>query len=148
MAHGDEMAIHDVLHEAFAEHFALTVEPFDRWWSQWEVDPLFDPSLFLLAEAGDAGAVGVACDFVDEGIGWIGDLGVRLAWRGRGIGRALLGASFDAFRARGLDSARLNVDAENETRAADLYRSVGMGEHRRYLVFEKPLGPGGRLRPP
>jgi len=43
------------------------------------------------------------------------------------------------FAARGLATARLNVDAENETGAADLYRAMGMREHRRYLVFEKAL---------
>ena len=87
---------------AFAEHFALTVEPFDVWWAEWSADPLFDPDLFLLAEDDAAGIVGVALDFVDaRASGWVGDLGVLPAWRGRGIAKALLAASFDAFRARG-----------------------------------------------
>ena len=57
----------------------------------------------------------LACDFQDSGVGWVGDLGVLPEWRGRGIARALLAASFEAFRARRLATARLNVDAENET---------------------------------
>lgn len=142
MHEGEEGAIHHVMQAAFAEHFALTVEPFDVWWGEWSVDPLFDPALFLVAEVAEAGVVGVACDFEDAGVGWVGDLGVLPAWRGRGIARALLAASFDAFHARGLATARLNVDAENETGAADLYRAVGMREHRRFLVFEKPLRDG------
>lgn len=143
MREGDERAIHEVVQESFAEHFALTVEPFDLWWGEWRGDPLFDPELFLLAEHAEAGAVGVACDFEDHGVGWVGDLGVRRAWRGRGIAKALLAASFDAFRDRGLTTAKLNVDAENETGAAGLYRTMGMREHRRFLVFEKPLRAGG-----
>jgi len=143
MHEGDERAVHHVMRVAFAEHFALTVEPFDVWWGEWSADPLFDPDLFLLAEYAAAGIVGVACDFEDARVGWVGDLGVLPAWRGRGIATALLAASFDAFRGRGLATARLNVDAENETGAADLYRSVGMREHRRFLVFEKALGAAG-----
>jgi len=142
MREGDERAVHHVVRESFAEHFAITVEPFDVWWGEWSADPLFDAELFLVAEHADAGIVGVACDFQDADVGWVGDLGVLPEWRGRGIARALLAASFDAFRARGVATARLNVDAENETGAADLYRAVGMREHRRFLVFEKPLRDG------
>jgi mycothiol synthase len=138
----EEAAYHEVVRASFAEHFALTVPPFATWWAEWRADPMFDPDLFLLAEDADAGIVGIACDLVDGAVGWVGDLGVLPGWRGRGIGRALLGASFEAFRARGLRTARLNVDAENETGAADLYRSAGMREHRRFLVFEKPLREG------
>jgi mycothiol synthase len=140
MGDGEERAIHRVLQESFADHFALTVGPFDAWWDGWSDDPLFDPALVFVADRDLEGIVGVACDFVDDGVGWIGDLGVIVPWRGRGIAKALLAASFDAFRTRGLATARLNVDAENETGAADLYRSMGMHEHRRFLVFEKPLG--------
>lgn len=142
MREGDQRDVHRVMRESFAEHFALTVEPFDVWWNEWSADPLFDPDLFLVADQPEAGIVGVACDFEDSGVGWVGDLGVLPVWRGRGIARALLAASFDAFRERGIATARLNVDAENETGAADLYRAVGMREHRRFLVFEKPLRDG------
>jgi ribosomal protein S18 acetylase RimI-like enzyme len=143
MRPGEEAAAHDVLAEAFAEHFGITVEPFATWWSVWEADPRFDRDLFLLAVAEGDGAVGVACDFVDDGVGWIGDLAVRAVWRGRGIGRALLGASFTAFRGRGIATARLNADAGNETGAIHLYTSVGMRERRTFLVFEKPREAAG-----
>lgn len=143
MRDGDERDVHHVVEAAFAEHFALTVEPFDVWWGEWVEDPLFDKDLFLLAEHPDAGVVGAACDFEDSGVGWVGDLGVLPGWRGRGIAKALLAASFDAFASRGIATARLNVDAENETGAADLYRAMGMREHRRFLVFEKPLRSAG-----
>jgi ribosomal protein S18 acetylase RimI-like enzyme len=139
MHDGEERRVHHVVAASFAEHFALTVEPFDVWWGEWCADPLYDRDLFLVAEDPGAGIVGVACDFEDAGVGWVGDLGVLPAYRGRGIATALLAASFDAFAARGIATARLNVDAENETGAADLYWAVGMREHRRFLVFEKPL---------
>ena len=93
----------------------------------------------LLAEHPEAGIVGVAADFIDQGVGWIGDLGVLPEWRGRRIAKALLAASFEALRARGVTLVRLNVDAQNETGAADLYRSMGMREHRRFHILERPL---------
>lgn len=143
MRDGEERRVHHVVESAFADHFALTVEPFDVWWGEWRVDPLYERDLFLVADDPEAGIVGVACDFEDTGVGWVGDLGVLPGSRGRGIAKALLAASFEAFAARGLATARLNVDAENETGAADLYRRVGMREHRRFLVFEKPLRASG-----
>jgi mycothiol synthase len=145
MADGDERAVHHVLSEAFQGHFALEVDPFDEWWSGLRRNPSFDPELYVLAEH-DADIVGVSGNFVEGSEGWVGDLGVLEGHRGRGIAKALLAASFRDFARRGLARARLNVDAQNETGAVDLYRAVGMREHRRFPIFEKRSG--GKLRLP
>jgi ribosomal protein S18 acetylase RimI-like enzyme len=73
------------------------------------------------------------------GLGWIGDLAVRDAWRGRGIGEALLRAAFRLFADRGLTHARLNVDAGNATGALRLYERAGMRVRREWLVVAKTL---------
>ena len=57
--------------------------------------------------------------------GYVHQLGVRRAWRGRGLSVALLGAAMDAYRADGMEYAVLDVDTENPTGAYGLYARVG-----------------------
>jgi mycothiol synthase len=120
-------------------------------------DPAFDPSLVLLAEAqpgagvtdeetdtfAEPTIVGVAvCRAGAEGApedGWIRDLGVVPAWRGRGIGMALLRAAFAAFRTRGLTGVALEVDDVSMDGAVALYRRAGMRIVRRTDVLEQLL---------
>ncbi|HTE65154.1 MAG TPA: GNAT family N-acetyltransferase, partial [Candidatus Binatia bacterium] len=61
--------------------------------------------------------------FVAERIPEI-SLGVEAAWRGRGIGRALLTALFDRARSDGIEALSLSVDANNAPALA-LYQSMG-----------------------
>ena len=69
----------------------------------------------------------------------IGNLAVRMPWRGRGIARALLHAAFGTLRQRGQAVVRLYVDAQNVTNAVRVYESAGMRVSRRFDVMEKPL---------
>jgi mycothiol synthase len=89
----------------------------------------YDPTLWLLAWDGDelAGFALAASERpADPELGWIGTLGVRPAWRRRGLGEALLRAAFARLYARGLRRVGLGVDTENETGALRLYERVGM----------------------
>jgi mycothiol synthase len=89
----------------------------------------FDPSLWRLAWDSDELA-GFVIAFPerhgDKALGYVHALGVRAAWRQRGIGRALLLDVLKRFQRRGLARASLGVDAENVTNAVRLYESVGM----------------------
>jgi ribosomal protein S18 acetylase RimI-like enzyme len=51
-------------------------------------------------------------------------LGVEVAWRGRGIGRALLTALAERARSAGIEALSLSVDARNAPALA-LYQSMG-----------------------
>jgi mycothiol synthase len=64
--------------------------------------------------------------------GWTDRLGVRPAWRGRGIARALLTASLRSFAEAGLDAAGLGVDSDNPGRAFERYE--GLGYHATHTV--------------
>jgi ribosomal protein S18 acetylase RimI-like enzyme len=64
-------------------------------------------------------------------------LAVLGSHRGRGIGSALLRRAFATFAARGLERARLNVDAENVTRATAVYERVGMRVVNRWDLWER-----------
>lgn len=89
----------------------------------------YDPSLWLLAwDGGDLAGFSLTYPerVGEEGLGWVGTLGVRTPWRRRGLGEALLRASFRALHARGLRRVGLGVDAENATGALRLYERAGM----------------------
>lgn len=57
--------------------------------------------------------------------GWIGLLGVRPAWRGRGLAPALLAVAMHAYAADGIETAGLDVDTGNASGALNLYTGMG-----------------------
>ncbi len=93
----------------------------------------FDPSLWLLAWDG-AELAGSVLAYPERGgetmLGWVGTLGVRSAWRRRGLGDALLRRAFRALYDRGLPKIGLGVDADNPTGALGLYERAGMKKIR------------------
>jgi len=74
-----------------------------------------------------------------SGGGWIGAIGVRPAWRGRGLAKALLLHSFREFHRRGKRRVGLGVDAQNATDATRLYESIGMVVDSEQVVWEKEV---------
>ncbi len=125
----DEQRIYEAQEEAFADHWGHNPQTIEVW-REFSVKQLnFDPSLWFLAWDGEEIA-GLALNFAersgDPGYGWVGTLGVRRAWRRRGIGEALLRHSFRALHERGQRRVRLAVDAESLTGATRLYERAGM----------------------
>jgi mycothiol synthase len=136
---GDELIAYQVLDEAFRDHFGYEPSEQQEWLQEFRGMPGYDPSLIVLAFEGDE-PVGVSVSMAaDDGVGWVGDLGVRGPWRRRGVGRALLTRSFAELAARGHHEVRLGVDTENTTGATHLYAGVGMTVRRRYDLYEKLL---------
>jgi GNAT superfamily N-acetyltransferase len=134
----DAVPFHAALEEAFAEHWEHEPESFDEWWARQHRRENYDPSLWFVIRDGEEIA-GVARCEARPPAGWVGALGVRSAWRGRGYGRALLQHSFREFRRRGYTRAALGVDASNATGATQLYESVGMHPEQENVVWEKVL---------
>jgi mycothiol synthase len=138
----DLPGVHAAVEDSFAEHWGHIPMPFDEWAKLHVEDPIFDPTLWLLAVDGESEEeqlAGVLVGSIDEGEGFVNTLGVRSAWRGRGIGQALLRLSFAEFQRRGLTTVKLFVDAANETGATRLYERVGMRVNRQYDVWEKEV---------
>ena len=135
---GDAEAFHAALEESFAEHWEHEPESFDAWWERQRRRENFDTSLWFVVRDG-AEIAGVARCEARPPAGWVGALGVRRPWRGRGYGRALLQHSFREFQRRGYTRAALGVDASNETGATHLYDSVGMPPEQEMVVWEKVL---------
>jgi ribosomal protein S18 acetylase RimI-like enzyme len=68
--------------------------------------------------------------------GWVGGVGVNKAWRGKGIGRQLMGAVIASGREQGLSVLQLEVIQTN-TAAHNLYLSLGFQNTRRLLILER-----------
>jgi mycothiol synthase len=132
-------AFHGSLEEAFADHWEFQPTPFERWWERQLAKPDHDPSLWFLVRDGEDVAAATRNDPERSGGGWIGAIGVRPAWRGRGLAKALLLHSFREFHRRGQRRVGLGVDAENATGATKLYESVGMTVDSEQVVWEKVL---------
>ena len=134
----DDRRVHEADVEAFAEHFLFKADSFETW-RLWHLEaPDADPTLWRLAWDGDTLAGFVMAVTSDEGA-LISSLAVLKPWRGRGIGRALLGAAFAVLRERGETVVRLYVDAANVTDAVRVYEAAGMYVARRFDVMQRPL---------
>jgi mycothiol synthase len=134
----DEGPVYAADQEAFAEHFLFTPHSFEEWRLRHLERPGADVALWRLAWDGEELAGFVTAAELDDG-GVIGDLAVRRPWRGRGIGRALLGVAFAALRERGQTVVRLYVDERNVTGAVRVYEAAGMHAARHFDVLEKSL---------
>jgi mycothiol synthase len=130
--------------EAFREHWGSHDTTFKEWSFRKLERPEFDPALWLVAWDGGEIA-GFSQNRFRMGIGWVGTLGVRKPWRGRGLGLALLQASFADFYRRGMKTVGLGVDASNTTGATRLYQRAGMRIASEFVNFEKELRPGRSL---
>jgi mycothiol synthase len=111
-------------------------------WRQYRFDdPEFDPSLWVIAWAGEEVA-GYSLNRYRAGIGWIRAVGVCPQWRRRGIAEALLLHSFGEYYRRGTRTIGLGVDSQSPTGAHRLYQRVGMHPVSAAVTYEKELRPG------
>ncbi len=119
----DDRALHAVIEEAFDTWPDRDVGMSFEDWSASYLDRAVDTDLVVVAE--EAGRiVGAAVCIPEEGEGWVDQLAVLPAAWGRGIGGAVLQASFQRFRDRGLAAAALSTDSR--TGALGLYEHAGM----------------------
>ena len=86
-----------------------SVEALETWLPALLGDSEFDPGLCFLVEAGDELVAGAIC----WTSAFVKDLVVREAWRGHGLGQALLLLAFRTFQERGATGVELKVQARN-----------------------------------
>jgi mycothiol synthase len=134
----DERAVHAVLEEAFADHWAHTPSSFAEWRRDTIARDDFDPSLWRLAWDG-AEVVGAALAYQRTEQGWVRVLGVRPPWRRRGVGLALLQHVFACFYERGTTVVGLGVDTASPTGATRLYERAGMHVYEDLDTYERVL---------
>jgi mycothiol synthase len=114
---------------------------FEEWSHSMLQPPLFHPDLWFLAEDGDELAGIALCDPhpTAAGVGHVGVLGVRVPWRGRGLGLAQLEHAFAAFSERGFHAVILGAETDSPTGANRLYERAGMRMTHRRARYEKLL---------
>jgi GNAT superfamily N-acetyltransferase len=127
------------LDEAFQDHWEHHSTPFDDWWERHRKNPNLDLSLWFLIRDGDEVAAVTRNEGNRNGGGYIGAIGVRRRWRGKGFAKALLLHSFRTFFERGMPRVTLGVDTKSPTGATHLYERVGMHVEQENVVFEKLL---------
>lgn len=143
----DPVPVFDAFRDAWRDHFGYIEGPYEQrlesfrhYWAQ-----NFSPGLWLLAMDGDTVAGMSLCQpkrGPDTTQGFISIVGVRRAYRRRGVAEALLRLSFHALQAAGKASASLYVDGESLTGATRLYERAGMFVWERHTQYEKELRPG------
>jgi len=135
----DARPFKDAIDEAFEDDWGFIRSTYEEWKRNRLEAPETDTSLWFIAGDGVEIAGVIRCDGKRFGGGWVGALGVRKPWRGRGIGRALLRHAFVEFHRRGEPHVGLGVDAQNESGALRLYETAGMRVVSADVVFEKEL---------
>ncbi len=110
---------------------------YERWYDIMMCASNFNPELWFLAYHKEE-LIGVTLCFEYPLYGWVRQLGVSTAWRGKGIGSALLEHCFGVFYQRRFITVGLGVAADNPN-AYQLYERVGMKRERHYAEYCKTL---------
>ena len=135
---------------AFADHWG-SVERDEVVWRQWFTGQrAFRPGVsFLLIDDADADApvAGFVLSYeyeaeeAAEGVRqvWLGQIGVRPAWRGRGAARALMVRTLESYREAGYERAKLDVDTGNTLGALRLYEGTGWRRDRDWVAYARAM---------
>jgi mycothiol synthase len=133
--------------EAFADDWGAT-PPDEQEWARWYVTPTtFRPEVSWLVRDGEE-VVGYLlthfweADAAATGVreAYVGQLGVRPAWRRRGLGGLLLATALRSFRDGGYTRSALTVDTDNASGALGLYERAGFAIRDTWVTWVKPLG--------
>ncbi|MDQ2805385.1 MAG: GNAT family N-acetyltransferase [Chloroflexota bacterium] len=124
---------------AFQTRPGFVAPPAAEWISDNADDPEFRPDLSLvaLAAGGPVGFVTAGVVPLPAGgptVGWVSQIGVDPAWRGRGVATGLLAAVMAAFAHAGFSDLGLHVNANNANAIA-LYTRLGfqpIGQRAKY----------------
>lgn len=133
-------AFHAAHQESFADHWEHRPTPWEEWQHKRDGRETFDPTLWWAAtDGGEIAGVLFGEQRHDPDQGWIDVLGVRPAYRRRGIAEALLKTAFAELFRRGERRVGLGVDAESPTGATHVYERAGMRTLWHAIVYEKEL---------
>lgn len=129
--------------EAFEGEWDYVVLDYDPWCERVFGLRGFDPTIVPVVWVNDE-VVAFSRNYAKQHGDWgfVGTLGVRPAWRRRGLGLALLRESFRRFRETGETTVALGVDVENPTGATRLYERAGMHVLWQADVWQKELRAG------
>jgi len=128
---------------AFQTRPGFVAPPAEEWISDYADDPEFRPDLSRLALAAGAPVGFVTAGVLPlpaggQSVGWVSQIGVAPAWRGRGVAVQLLAAVMAAFAHEGFAALGLHVNANNPNAIA-LYVRLGFQPVGRRAKYAKAL---------
>lgn len=133
--------------EAFAGHWGSTPPDAERWAHWYTSSTAFRPDVSRLVLDGDEIAAYLvayhyAADEAATGVreAYVGQLGVRPAWRRRGLGSLLLADALAGFAAAGYQRSSLTVDTGNATGALGLYERAGYAVATQSVTWARDVG--------
>ena len=136
--------VYEAHEEAFSKNWGHAFIPFEEWKRRHIEISEYNPELWFVLWDGDEVAA-YAVNHYKSDSGYVSILGVRPAWRKRGLGLILLNRTFSAFYERGTKNVGLAVDASSPTGATRLYKRAGMRVETEYVSYEKELRPGREI---
>lgn len=135
---GDAREVFEVIDAAFASWRDEPSEGFGAWDGFMSTHPsLVEWASPVARYEGRIVGVGIGFDYGKEHSGWVQQLAVDEAHRGRGLGRALLETSFGRFRERGYTHGGLATGSRSGVRS--LYEHVGLTVRHSYTHWSKTL---------
>lgn len=131
----DFFEVSAVLDEALGDDRGYRSGRFQEWAAQEMERPTYDPTLWQVAKVEGRPVGALTGEAGDDG--WVTFLGVLAAFRGRGIGAALLRHLFAKLADRGIGRVLVNVDADNPSKATAVYAGVGMQVIKSWDLWER-----------
>ncbi|HUS13988.1 MAG TPA: GNAT family N-acetyltransferase [Chloroflexia bacterium] len=128
--------------DAFKERVGFPGHPAAHWIAEYVEDPDFRPDLSLLAlvDGGPAGFVTAGVlpiPQTERQVGWVSQMGVRPAYRGRGIAADLLTTVMAGFQSEGYPALGLHVNVNNP-RPIAVYKALGFRQVGQRVKYVKP----------
>ncbi|MEU4193040.1 GNAT family N-acetyltransferase [Kribbella sp. NPDC026611] len=132
--------------EVFRDHWGTTPKEPDEWRIWFTGSRTFRPAVSYLLLDGETIATYVLsyewdADTAVTGVRevYIGGVGTRREYRGRGLARAVLAKVMTEAAQAGYQRAGLGVDADNPTGALGLYERLGYTVHAKTISYRLPL---------
>jgi mycothiol synthase len=141
-----EEALRQAHYEAFSDHWGWTPPTPETWRARNVGSRAFRGAQSYCVLDGDTVAAYVngyewEADTEVTGIRelYIGQVGTRRAYRGRGLARATLAKVLAKAAEAGYQRVALGVDADNPTGALGLYEGLGFVTQQKFLSYQLPL---------
>jgi mycothiol synthase len=139
-------ALRGAHNEAFADHWGSPERSVTSWRQWFTGSRAFRPALsFALLDSEEVAGYLLSYEYEADctvsGVreAWVGQLGTRRPWRGRGIASALLTHALRAYADAGYERTGLGVDSSNPTGALSLYERTGFVVNQRWTTYARPL---------
>jgi ribosomal protein S18 acetylase RimI-like enzyme len=141
-ASDETRTIHDVLTQAFKDHWGYIGVSHDDWLNLQPTLSGYDPTLWFLAaiDGIPAAAMILSRRAEADGAMYVQELATLQQYRRRGIASALLAHAFELAAREGLGQLSLHVDSENTDDAPSVYRKAGLEVRCAYHAHICDLG--------